>query len=254
MVNKYQSHASCYGTKAQQKAALEILLPPSTLYGFLEGRLPYPSLTYAKVAKIEEDDQMERINKEIGRRRTRLGSTIDQVRQDVRREVLTQSPLERTYQHIIDWTRDDDERREYEEKLLLQAFDTLKVLPLEAKSSKRAQIQQLADGMVILKHPFKLAWTISIDWKDGENLASWDVGRLKEYIDLFPEDGLAKVLCGYLGSELSPPIQDDHQDNAPVEVTHLHENDAHANVLLSSEDRLILMTVQESLAFQVELS
>ena len=252
MVEKYQSHAGCYGTRAQQKRALEILLPSSTFYDFLEGRLPYPSLTYVKIAKIGEDDQMERINKEIGRRRTRLGSTIDQVRQEVRREVLTQSPLERTYQDIIDWTRDDKERREYEEKLLLQAYDTLKVLPLDAKASKRAQVQRLADGIVILKHPFKLAWTISIEWKDGERLASWDMERLKEYIDLFPEDGLAKVLCGYLGSELSLPIQDDHQADALVEVTHRSGNDADADVLLSPEDRLILMAVQESLAFQVE--
>ena len=149
----------------QYAKALETQLPTSPIYSFLEGRLPHPSTIYHRLAEIHEAAEKERINKEIGERRSRLGATLSGVTLDVKREVYGKSDLETIYQNCIDWTQDDELRRQYEEKLLLRAYDTLLVLPKGKKAEKRDQVMKLAHGMVIIKHPFPLAWQIDIEWR-----------------------------------------------------------------------------------------
>ena len=217
-----------------------MMLPTSSLYDYLEGRFPKPDYIYTKVVEITEAEEKERINKEIGERRTRLGAKIGQVTTEVRREVLEGSNLEYLYGCIIDWARDDDLRRLYEEKILQRAYDMLTVLPLKQKEAKRAQVMKLAEGLVILKHPFALAWMITLEWKDTEAIEAYDPGLLRDYTELFPEDGLSKVLMAYLSSEISPfpqPPKQSIDDNGEDEIT-----------MLTAEDRLLLMTegVEES--------
>ncbi len=184
--------------------------------------------------EIVEAEEKEKINTEIGQRRTRLGSRIDQVTAEVKREVLEQSPLEDLYQSIIDWTYDDEVRRQNEEKVLQHAEDTLAVLPTAKKSAKREQVQKLADGLVILKHPFLLAWRITLEWKDVEEIKDLDVGLLREFVELFPNEGLSKVLRGYLESEVSP---------FPKAVVPEDKSEEENEVgPLTAEDRLVLMT------------
>lgn len=244
MIDKLQQHVRNYGSKTQQRKALELLLPTSFVYDFLEGRLPHPSDTYTKIAQILEIEEKERISLEIARRRTRLGARIEQVRRDVRLEVLSSSTLENLYQQIINWTRDDELRRQYEERLLEYAYETLTVLPIDKKDNKRREVEELARGTVIIKHPFKLAWTIVLEWNDKESLASLDVQVLREYVEFFSEDGLAKVLQGYLTSEISPfgPVSD-NGSGAKTE-THIKNGDmSQEEPMATLEGRLLRMTV-----------
>ena len=217
------------------------MLPTSSLYSYLEGRVPNPAYTYAKIVEIVEANETERINKEIGERRTRLGAKLGHVTLEVKREVLENSTLEHLYSCIIDWTNDDDVRRLYEEKVLQRAYDTLAVLPSQKKADKCLQVQKLAEGLVILKHPFALAWKIAIEWKDAESLEGWDGGVLREYITHFPEDGLSKVLKGYMASEISPFPS----PSIPADTDEDQDDSAEP---LTAEDRLLLMTegVEES--------
>ena len=204
------------------------------MYDFLEGRFPHASYTYTKLAEITEQEEKEKINFEIGQRRTRLGARIDQVIADVKSEVLQASTLESVYQGIIDWTNDDETRRLFEEKLLQHAYDTLLAVPAPQKEEKREQVLKLAKGLVILKHPFSLAWSLTLEWTDVEHLKDLDAGILREYVEFFPEDGLSKVLQGYLDSDISVfPNQLNHQR----EVV-----EAADSQLMTSEDRLLLMT------------
>ena len=239
-MDKYVGFAKKHGTGTQYKDALEVMLPTSTLYDFLEGRVPNPAYTYTKVVEIVEAEEKERINKEIGERRTRLGAKIAQVTNEVKREVWEGSNLEHLYNCIIDWTVDDDLRRLYEEKVLQRAYDTLLVLPFQRKPEKREQVQKLAQGLVILKHPFALAWRIMLEWKDAERLEEWDSGLLREYAELFPDDGLTKVLQAYFESEISPFPK-------PERTADTEENQEKVS-LTNAEDRLLLMTegVEES--------
>ncbi|KAI9758533.1 MAG: hypothetical protein M4579_003025 [Chaenotheca gracillima] len=240
VVDKLVLFARDHGTRAQYKDALGVMLPSSPVYDYLEGRVPHCSYTYKKVADILESEEKERINKEIGERRTRLGAKIDQVTLEVKQEILTHSVLESTYQEIISSSHEDEVRREYEEKLLRHAYDTLTVLPRDSKTSKLKEIQELARGMVILKHPFKLAWDLELEWKDTETMELWDSNELLEYIHFFPEDGLSKILRGFLGSELSP--FPDILDLAGEEAKEVKTEDTpKQDRNMSAEDRLVLM-------------
>ena len=216
------------------------MLPTSSFYDYVEGRFPKPDYLYTKMVEITEAEEKERINKEIGERRTRLGAKIGQVTTEVKRKVLEGSNLEYLYGCIVDWTSDDDLRRFYEEKILQRAYDTLVVLPPKQKETKRIQVMKLAEGLVILKHPFVLAWMITLEWKDTEVIEAYDGGLLREYTELFPDDGLSKVLKAYLSSEISPFPQPTRQST--------DDNEEDEMMRMTAEDRLLLMTegVEES--------
>lgn len=245
VVDKFIAFAKSQGTRQQHKRSLEILLPTSPIYDYLEGRIPHPSQTYQKIVETTEADEKERTNKEIGERRTRLGAKISQVTLEVQREILRDSPLEDLYSKIIDWSNDDEIRRQYEEKLLQRCYDALVVSPLPEKNGKRVKVEKLARDMVIIKHPYRLAWEISIEWQDNVSLVNWDSGVLKEYCNFFPETGLAKVLEGFMNSEISPfPAKP-----PPPKLDKSHESEDEdgegaikLEVELTAEDRLLLMT------------
>ncbi|OWP05159.1 hypothetical protein B2J93_3290 [Marssonina coronariae] len=249
VVDSFLQFAKHQGTRLQYRKAQELVLPTSPIYGYLEGRIPHPAHTYQIIAQITEFEEKERINKEIGERRTRLGAKIGQVTIEVKREVLKDSDLEDIYSQIIEWSNDDEIRRQYEEKLVQRCVDALTVLPPgPEKIVKRKKAMKLATDMVIIKHGFKLAWDIAIEWQDVENIGDLDVTVLREYCEMFPTAGLALVLRGFLSSEISPfPLpppptlkggdngsddSDDDDDGGGVSL----------DGPLSGEDRLLFMT------------
>ncbi|KAF7714850.1 Uncharacterized protein PECH_000021 [Penicillium ucsense] len=252
VVDKYIKLARKQNDKAQYRKALELQLPNSPLYSFLEGRLAHPSLTYLRMIEITESLEKEYINREIGERRTRLGATKENVTLEVKRDAFRKSQLEDLYRGIIDWTNDDAIRRQYEEKLLIRAYEELEFLGAGKKPAKRKEVLRAAQDMVIIKHPFELAWNIVLEWKDIESYSEWDLGVLLEYIEFFPDTGLAKVLKGFLASELSPFPQEETDNGKPLDKSDSHK-DAESSETVDSfdadeashagfADTLILMT------------
>ncbi|KAL9616166.1 MAG: hypothetical protein Q9160_008946 [Pyrenula sp. 1 TL-2023] len=222
IIDKYEAFAKSHGSRSQYLHALELLTPDaSSLYNLLE--------------EAAEAEEKEWINKEIGERRTRLGAKIDQVKLAVNREAFARFPLEDLYRKLIDWSNDDEVRFDAEEKLLHRAYNTLVALPNDEKPPKRDEVLNLANGMVIVKRTFILPWKIALEWVDAENSGDWEVGTLRQFIELFPEDGLSKVLKGYLDSDASPfPRKDENGTSSP-------SNDEGTETELSQADRLILM-------------
>lgn len=156
-----------HGTETQYASALALQLPSSPVYSYLEGRLPDPSKTYTRIADIYETQESQTIKKLIAERKTRLGATLEGTTNSVKNEIYAMSPLEGIYEEIINWTTDDELRREYEEKLLSRAHDTLLVLPTGQKDEKRDKVMKLAHDMVIIKHPYLLAWQIELEWRSS---------------------------------------------------------------------------------------
>lgn len=239
-MDKYVAFTKKNGTRLQYKRALDLHLPTSPLYSYLEGRIPSPAHTYSRLIEIMEAEEKEFINREIGERRTRLGARIDQVTLEVKREAYKRSELEQLYHGIVNWSHDDEVRRTYEEKLLQRAYDTLVVLGANEKDAKREEVLQAARDMVIIKHPFELAWKIVLEWHDIEEFSQWDRGFLEDFIEFFPEDDLSKVLRGFLGSEISPfppkePAKPGEQEGEKAENGNGENNE------LAAQDRLILM-------------
>ena len=204
VINHIVSVAQEHGTRQQYKEALRTNLPASPVYNFLEGRIPHPSHTFLRLIEITEADEKDIINREVGERRTRLGAKLGQVQLDVKREVYRKSELEDLYQSVIDWTVDDEMRSQYEEKLLVHAYDFMTVLLADDKTVKQKQVQELARGMVVIKRPFKLAWDIELEWQDSEESSGLDRNILLEYISFFPTTGIARVLQGFLSQKYVP--------------------------------------------------
>lgn len=234
VIDKLTSFAKQHGGTEEYKRVLEVLLPGSPIYDFLEGRIPHPSHTYMRLAEITEDEESQRIKREISERRTRIGARLGQVTIDVKREVLGGGELEGLYRQVIDWSNDDELRRQYEEKLIQRAYDLLVVLPMEQKADKLDQVLTLAEGMVIIHHALQLAWDLVLETRDLDDLRGLDVNILRQYVSLFPEAGLAKILQAWLGCKISPfppppKLEDGDEGTAkPKDI--------------GPEDRLLLMT------------
>lgn len=247
-MNKYTKFAKKHGTRSQHKKSLELQLPTSPLYDYLEGRIPRPPLTYQRLIEVTESEEKEFINKEIGERRTRLGAKIDQVTLEVKREAFKRSGLEQLYRGIVDWSHEDEVRREYEEKLIRRGYDCLAVIPSAEKAAKREEVLRAARDIVIIKHPFELAWKIVLEWQDVEELSQWDLNFLKDFIEFFPEDGLTKVLKGFLASDISPfpkeprKPEEKSQEKPQESPSSEHEPEANGETHeLAVQDSLILM-------------
>lgn len=233
-MDRYIEFVKRHGSRRQVRRSLEILLPTSPIYDYLEGQLPHPASSYIKMAEISEAEEREKNNREIGERRTRLGANIDQVVKEVKREILQESDLDNLFTSIIDWTDDDETRRRYEEKLIQHIYDNLVISEQAQKKPSRSRVLELSQGLVILNHPFALAWRVVIEWNDVNELRDLDYGILTQYVGHFPDDGLSKVLRGYFECEICPFPKSSTTSNEDQEL----KDDI---TLRSPEDRVILM-------------
>ncbi|KAK7431520.1 Superkiller protein 3 [Neonectria magnoliae] len=249
-VDKFVDFARVHGDQMQYADALWIQLPESPLYSILEGRFPHPAKTYESIAHIIETFEKKRINVLIGERRTRLGAKLGEVTLEVKREVYSQSKLEYIYRQLINWLSDDDLRRTYEERLIQLCYERLLVAPPgPEKDQERQKALNLANGMVTIKHPYKLAWDIAIDWQDHKEIREWDVEVLRAYCTFFPESDLYKVITSYLTSPVSPFPAPKPSEKSPSISNGSEESEDDEDggvptlvVPLTDEDRLVMMT------------
>lgn len=254
IVDKFIDFARADGDRQQYAEALDIILPGSPLYPFLEGRVPPPAKTYETQAQLIESEEKKRINTLIGERRTRIGARLNEVTLDVKREVYQQSKLVGIYHNIINWSTDDEVRRTYEEKLIRYCYDRLLAWPPgEQKAKEAVTVRKLADDMVIIKHPFKFAWDISLDWQDHKEIAEWDNATLQQYCIFFPDSDLCRVIQGFTSSAVSPfpaevqeaPPKPEAPANSGTEDESEDDDDGGvptAYIPLTEEDRLLMMT------------
>ncbi|RVX75412.1 hypothetical protein B0A52_00765 [Exophiala mesophila] len=232
VIDKYELFAKKYGTPKQYRKAIELILPSSALYPTLEGRVLRPNLAYLRILESAQGEEKEWINSQIGERRTRIGSKIDQVTRQVKYEAIARFDIEEKYARLIDWTQDDDARHDLEQKLFQRMYDNLFLLPTESKSQQRDKVLNMANGMVIVKQQYPLAWEVALEWVDAEALDEWDVTIFREYATYFPDRGLSKIFQGFLDSEASP---------FPYQPTESAEGDSPAE-RLSEVDQLNLVT------------
>ncbi|GJC77535.1 superkiller protein 3 [Colletotrichum liriopes] len=246
VIDKFIDFARSQGDTSQYVEALSVILPGSPIYPALEGRVPHPAKTYETMAQIIEADEKKRINTHIGERRTRIGARLNDVTLEVKREVMGQSKLEFVYQQLINWTNDDELRRKYEEKLLQYCYDRLLVAPTGPEKGAALQaVLKLALDMVIIKHPFRLAWEIAIDWKDAKEIKEWDVNMLSDYCSFFPETDLYKVITGFLTSSISPfpkPTPAALEAEETEDESEDDEGGGVSMVPLTEQDRILMMT------------
>lgn len=263
-VDDFVTFARAHADPEQYVEALAITLPDSPVYSAVEGRTR-PAETYVTIAQILEAHEKKQINTLIGERRTRIGARVNEVTIEVKREILGASKLAHVYRQIINWSNDDDLRRQYEEKLLQHCYERLLAFaPGSDKSRELEMVLKLAGDMVIIKHPFRLAWDITIDWRDFRETKEWDAGVLREYCLFFPDTDLCGVISAYLSSDLSPfpkvePTVEPAVQNGDAGAESEDDDDGGAptNVIpLTEKERLdqmyeVIPTVQSLFAFRL---
>ncbi|KAJ4405680.1 Superkiller protein 3 [Gnomoniopsis sp. IMI 355080] len=264
VVDDFVTFARAHADPEQYAEALAITLPDSPVYSAVEGRTR-PAETYVTIAQILEAHEKRQINTLIGERRTRIGARVSEVTIEVKREILGASKLAHVYRQIINWSNDDDLRRQYEEKLLQHCYERLLAFsPGPEKSQELETVLKLAGDMVIIKHPFRLAWDITIDWRDFKEAKEWDAGILREYCAFFPDTDLCGVISAYLSSDISPfpqvePTVEPAAENGDAGAESEDDDDGGAptNVIpLTEKERLdqmyeVIPTVQSLFAFRL---
>ncbi len=124
---------------------------------------------------------------------------------EVRYEFKSKSELPKLYQMYCDWCMDDFKRRQMEGKLLQEKYDLLKISPNEEdRLELLEEVKKLAEGMVTVNSNVELAWIITIDWNDYDDLFHFDFNLLEHFMTTFASSGLAKVLYAYSQSDISP--------------------------------------------------
>ncbi|KAH9858634.1 TPR-like protein [Lenzites betulinus] len=229
-------------SRVQLAETLALLLPESPLYLVLT-TLPPPDPTNPASTTIEEVqsavhnslpvleelvsiyEQQENsfAQNEIIKRRTRLGAPpLDQIQRDVTLEVLSSSQLPRLYDEVSNHPNTPDElRRVTEAKLLRSKQRYLYALPVstkvgDTKAQVAAEVERLINGMVLLKIPDELAWTLFIEGKDAASIEDYDFMLLKQYMILFKESSLTRLLTAYFDYMGIPPEEaDEDEGRAP---------------------------------------
>jgi len=85
-----------------------VLLPEGPVFTYLEGRIPHPSHTLGKLIHLVEEEEKEKINREIAKRRSRLGAVLGQVTLEVKREVYDDSPVCLNCYVLCSWSLHSD--------------------------------------------------------------------------------------------------------------------------------------------------
>lgn len=228
-INQYETFVKKHGSPPQYRRALELMLPTSSIYSTLEGRVPHPSHTYQRILESSQAEEQRWTEAQIAERRTRLGATLSGVTSEVTFEAIDKFQIEQHYQDLIDWTQDDEARHVLDQELLQRMLENLLAMPQNSKPEQRDRVLEKANGMVIIRQPFELAWNIALEWVDSEDIADWDPTILHHFMDLFPEAGLTKVLWGLLYGPTSPfPLPKASDTDEPVEK-------------LTETDQLIMM-------------
>lgn len=228
-INQFEAFVKKHGSPVQYRRMLEYMLPTSPVYRVLEGRVPHPSHTYQRILESSQAEEKRWTEVQIAERRTRLGATLSGVTAEVRSEAIDKFHVEECYQNLIDWTQDDEVRHALDQELLQRMLDNLLAMPPDRKPEQRDRVLEKANGMVVIRQPFQLAWNVALEWVDSDELADWEPTILHQYIELFPEAGFSKVLRGLLYGSTSPfPLTTSSTPDEPVEK-------------LSETDQLIIM-------------
>ncbi|KAF8891676.1 TPR-like protein [Infundibulicybe gibba] len=211
------------GTRLQLVEALILYLPDSSLSSTLS-HLPAPdptnptsTTTYTAQAAVHdtlpileeivallEAHENGIIIAEVEKRRNRLGAASpEQLKKEVGRSIWGKSQLPTFYNEILNHPNTSDTlRRETDAKLLRYKQCYLNSLPdspefAEERSKVVKEVDQLVDGIVLLKIPDEAAWMFFLEGKNYDINVPYDHGLFQQFIQIFPGSPVTKLLRGY---------------------------------------------------------
>ncbi|CAN6674624.1 superkiller protein 3 [Trichomonascus vanleenenianus] len=201
------------GDPESRKRLLELQLPGSPIFEFMEGKMPALPVTFGRLIAIVEREEREVINKKVSKNKARIGgigakkaaASSEPSKEEIvfKYNVYKNSKLPALYNGLINTTPDDDERRATESKMLRYLYNFLKVAPAAEKPQVAHDLYEMANGLVVIGAHEPLAWKLEIDWQDVAEFKDLDFTTIFNFAKDYPNDGLAKVINGYLHSDIS---------------------------------------------------
>lgn len=202
--NQTKAFAKKHPWPNSKQEILELQIPGSPIFNFLQSRFPNPADTYEQLVALYEKDEKDAITKSNFKNTIQIGRPKNSKSLDVLYNIYKVSKLPNLYQQVINWTKDDDKRHEFEGKLLSYKYDLLMSSPLDCKKEIQQEVYDMASGMVHVNTSHVLAWKITIEWEDVIEIGDYDPTLLHKFIYKFPKENLAKSLIGYIRSGISP--------------------------------------------------
>ncbi|KAF9484467.1 TPR-like protein [Pholiota conissans] len=211
------------GSRQQIISGLSYYLPESKVYSLLS-TLPPPDPTnptgsttndaqeaihngfrvLEEVVALTEALEADTFKREVERQRMRLGAgTPEQLRKEVFLEIFDKSQLITLYESILNHPNTSDElRRDIEAKQLRYKQQYLQSIPATAdgralKQKVAHELDELVQGIVLLKKPDELGWRMHFEGTDCEDLSEYGRDHVRSYIRLFPESALSSLFRGY---------------------------------------------------------
>ncbi|KAJ8294039.1 hypothetical protein OF846_002626 [Rhodotorula toruloides] len=218
--------------------------PTATSYPTVQQAVTSPLRTLLEIIAHISEKETAAVDAEIKKRQQRLDGpalTAKETTCQVQAKMLLQS-------------NDEPLRRDVERRLLAHLRMTLRALPSsfdppsldlsakakprtekqieverDAKDGYRAQVEDLAHGMVVIGVPDGSAWGVEVEWSDSfadgrglEGLTKGSRDKLQRLADTFPEAGISRISRALLArleaaeAAARPPVDSDPAD-APQE-------------------------------------
>lgn len=182
-----------------------------------------------EIVKGWEKEELEVRSKEIDKRRTRITGGRSKTRSQIEREVFAEfakdSHLPGLYSQLLNHPSLSVERlREVEHALLLHRRTLLFSISSKDKETKRVErkkVQELSQGVVLIRGADRDAWEAQLEWSDWTSIGpcnfstsfvtstltccplrhladEYPLADLKAFTKIFPNDPLTWFITGYL--------------------------------------------------------
>lgn len=229
--------------ESNELAYLKFISPESPIFEYMEGRLPRPSSTYAKIIKIYENHEAKILAK-LQNQPLRISGLTKNESDKEKYKVYSKSALPFYYSQLLSWSEDDQERRHFEAKLLHYIYNTLIVAPEDSKADLLSKVKDLASGAVLLKTNDPFAWNLELELNDVAHFKDFEYLDLTKYVELFPDEPLAKVLYAFLNSDMSPfkQLEFKKESDGSDEPEEIKEEKKEVNELTESADSVEMLS------------
>lgn len=210
-VKEAQNYWQRHDNPAWRERVLRASLPDGALGALtpatqpLFGGLALHNLTQL-VELVQRRERLE-VQRLVAKERVRLPRTMlpehRAALSAVKWLVYRQLDLAALLEQLVSVCDDDATRRHYEGVLLELKYDMLVAAP--QKQRLQREVWRLAEGMVVVRHPSALCWTLYFDWLDVASLSDpLDLATVVHFLTHFGALGLGMVVHAYVMSDFSP--------------------------------------------------
>jgi superkiller protein 3 len=169
-----------------------------------------PSESLKKLLSIVEDEENKEINsiKDKAKITFPIGIT-ERVKNERFNQAIwpcvSQSEIPQLYELLIDLEQDDNSRYAIQDKYLKYKYNMLRMAPANEKESLRESVQDILDGLVLIRCPVEFAWKLYFDWMDPASFDDLDLENMVQYINIFgKERSYGAVFYSFLISDICP--------------------------------------------------